>query len=213
MLPLKTIVDTTLCNRSILASHYQSLVNACGKYNINSPERISAFLANSIYETAGFNHLTENLSYKSPERIIEVFRKFDLNKDRFPDLNEIEFAAHFVKNPVSLANFVYARRFGNTLPDDGWKFRGRGMFCITFHDNYLAVSKALGFDFIAYPDALSLPPFAALSAAYFWHVHHLNELADKADFLQITKTISGSSHTHQERMLIYNKLIKCFNHV
>ena len=210
MLTINQIFAATGCNLPTLTAHYPGLLAACELRSINTPKRLSAFLANVIYETDGLSSLIERLSYSNPLRIVQVFRKFDLDKDRIVDPEEIEFAKLFVRNPIKLANYVYDNRFGNSKPGDGWRFRGRGMFCTTFYDNYLAVSSDLGYDFIADPDALALPPYAARSAAFFWFQHDLNTLADKGDFYRITKTISGSGATHAERMLIFNKLIKCF---
>lgn len=207
MITPEQLIVALNCHREGLKLHFPSILAACEDRMINTPERLAAFLANAAHETAGFSNFIERLSYRDPVRICQFFRKFDLDKDRVIDPEEIEFAKRFIKNPVELANHVYGGRFGNTDPGDGWKFRGRGIFQTTFKDNYADVSKALGYDFVRDPDKLAEPPFAAKSAAYYWHSKNLNKLADKGDLTTITKAINGGLNGHQDRIENYQKLI------
>lgn len=45
------------------------------------------------------------------------------------------------------------RALGNTLPNDGYRFRGRGFVQITGRSNYAKASRLLGVDLLANPDA------------------------------------------------------------
>jgi putative chitinase len=80
---------------------------------------------------------------------------------------------------------------GNTQPGDGSRYRGRGPIQITGRANYRAVGKALGFDLEAFPQLLEGAELGARAAAWFWHTHGLNELADVDDFASITRRING----------------------
>lgn len=87
-------------------------------------------LATAHHETGGtFGPVTENLNYTSASRIRAVWPK------RFPTLASAE---PYVKNPRGLAGAVYGNRkdLGNTSPEDGWHFRGRGLAQITGRANY-----------------------------------------------------------------------------
>lgn len=82
---------------------------------------------------------------------------------------------------------------GNTQPGDGSKFRGRGLLQITGRANYAECGKALGLDLINHPELLETPDGAALSACWFWKTRGLNAVADKGDFIALTKRINGGT--------------------
>ena len=84
-------------------------------YEINTPLRISHFLAHAMHESSSFNKLEENLNY-SAKRILEVW------PSRFNNENALK-AEH---NPQFLANWVYKSRMGNgdIRSNDGWNYRG-----------------------------------------------------------------------------------------
>jgi putative chitinase len=92
---------------------------------------------------------------------------------------------------------------GNTHPGDGLRFLGRGLIMITGRDNYELVSTDLGHDFIASPQDLALPKWAALSAAWYWDSKQLNPLADAEEFTQITYRINGGQNAAADRMRRY----------
>lgn len=50
---------------------------------------------------------------------------------------------------------------GNTVPGDGYRFRGRGYVQLTGRRNYAVASKKLGVDFLANPDRALKPELAA----------------------------------------------------
>ena len=93
---------------------------------------------------------------------------------------------------------------GNTHPGDGYKFRGRGLIQTTGRANYRAVGVALALDLESQPELLALPENAAMSAAYFWKNHGLNELADTGQFDAITRRINGGTNGAAERWALYD---------
>jgi putative chitinase len=94
---------------------------------------------------------------------------------------------------------------GNTVTGDGKKYMGRGLIQITGRANYDKVGKALGVDLINNPVLLEQPLAAALSAGWFWQTHGLNDLADKGDFIGITKRINGGTNGLADRQALYAK--------
>lgn len=197
MITPEQLIVALNCHREGLKLHFPSILAACEDRMINTPERLAAFLANAAHETAGFSKYVENLNYSAKGLLATWPARFT------PELAE-----RIQRNPILIANHVYADRYGNNDQGDGWKYRGRGIFQTTFKDNYAAVSIALGYDFVHDPDKLAEPPFAAKSAAYYWHSKNLNKLADKGDLTAITKAINGGLNGHQDRIENYQKLIK-----
>lgn len=85
----------------------------------------------------------ENMSYTAA-RMVEVWpSRFKTEAD----------AAPYAHQPEKLANLVYGGRLGNSAPGDGWRYRGRGLVQITGKDNYAKVSRLVGVDLVADPDA------------------------------------------------------------
>lgn len=180
-------------------SVYLDALNAAlSEFDINTPLREAAFLAQTAYESQDFTRLVENLNY-SAKRLTQVWPK------RFPTLKK---AQPYANNPEKLANFTYANRNGNgsEASGDGWKYRGRGFIQITGRANYQACGDALATDVIADPDMLAKPEFAFRSAAWFWGTHGLNPLADKADLKAITIRINGGTVGFEERRRLYTNV-------
>ena len=110
-------------------------------------------LATAFHETGRtMQPVVENLNYMSAARIRAVW------PTRFPSE---EAAAPYVRNPRALANRVYGGRLGNTEPDDGWRYRGRGLVQITGRNNYARAGRQLGVDLISDPDLALRPDLAA----------------------------------------------------
>ncbi|GKQ44362.1 glycoside hydrolase family 19 protein [Pseudomonas syringae] len=103
-----------------------------------------------------------------------------------------------------------AERLGNTpeADGDGQLYRGRGLIQVTGRANYEECGEALGLDLINHPELLELPQHAAMSAAWFWHRAALNTLADKGDFLTITKRINGGTNGLADRQALYARALE-----
>ncbi|MBP5119411.1 glycoside hydrolase family 19 protein [Pseudomonas protegens] len=105
-----------------------------------------------------------------------------------------------------------AKRLGNTpeADGDGQKYRGRGLIQVTGRANYEACSEALFSDarLLNTPELLETPVYAAMSAGWFWQRAGLNTLADKGDFLTITKRINGGTNGLADREALYQRALK-----
>lgn len=102
----------------------------------------------------------EDLYYKTPERVVEVFGKNDF----FKGLKTFEEKVQKVKdsgvlrNQELFGNTFYGNRLGNTGGKDGYAFRGRGNVQMTGRNNYQKVGELMGVDLISNPDLVSTDP-------------------------------------------------------
>ena len=201
MITLQQLVDCGI-DRDVAGQFELPLDAAMTAFTINTPKRAAAFLAQAAHESIGFTRLQENLSYSTPERLMEVF------KGRFTGLAD---AAQYLRQPEKLANRVYANRLGNgdTASGDGWKYRGRGLFQLTGRANYMAAGDALGTDYKANPDLVAEPPDAAFTAAWYWAVGNLNAMADVGQIDVITRRINGPAMLGaDERRALYQRFLQ-----
>ena len=178
------------------------LNRAMTRYKIDSPVRAAAFLAQIGHESAGLTAVVENLNYSAPGLAATW-----PNRYRGPDGKPNQLALAISRNPEQIANNTYADRMGNgpARSGDGWKYRGRGYIQTTGRANYEALTKALGINFVAVPDLLEQPEYAALSAAYFWQSKGLNELADADQLDAITRRINGGTNGAADRKARWEK--------
>jgi len=172
-------------------------------YDINTPQRIAAFLAQCGHESGGWTVFEENLNY-SAQGLNGVFRKY------FPT---IESAQPYARQPEKIANKIYSNRMGNGPEEsgDGYKYRGRGPIQLTGKANYTAFAKAMFDDWqnvVDNPDWVTFDKdFALMSAIWFWNSHNLNHYADIADIKQMTKIINGGYIGLDDRIKHYNECI------
>ena len=156
------------------------------KFGIDTPLRLSHFLAQCGHESGGFRLTQENLNY-SAKGLAGTFKKYFINESA---------AGPYAKNPQKIANKVYGGRMGNgpESTGEGYKFRGRGYIQLTGKDNYTAFGKAINEDMTANPDKVATH-YALLSAAWFFSKNGLHKMADggatDAVVTQITKRVNG----------------------
>ena len=96
---------------------------------------------------------------------------------------------------------------GNSMPGDGYKYRGRGLIQITGRANHVACGEALGLDLVNQPSLLERPQYAAMSAAWFWSTRGLNTLADQGQFAKITRRINGGLTGQSDRQALYDEAL------
>lgn len=97
---------------------------------------------------------------------------------------------------------------GNLAPGDGVKYKGRGLIQLTGRHNYAACGEALELDLVGCPELLEEPINACRSAAWFWHSRGLNDLADRHQFLRITKVINGGTNGWHDRWKYYQRALE-----
>jgi putative chitinase len=164
-------------------------------YDINTPKRIAAFIAQCSHESGGFRVLTENLNYKAAG-LRRIFPKY------FPT---DELAKQYEKQPSKIANRVYANRMGNGDESSGDPSRwiGRGLIQLTGKSNYQAFADSLEMKVQDVPEYLQTFEGAAQSACWFWETNNLNKFADTGDILNMTKRINGGTIGLEDRKKHY----------
>lgn len=122
------------------------------------------FLPQILHESAMLGSLVENMRY-SAGRIRELGEIYG-PKSRWGAAAKNADALAY--NPRALAEAVYGGRFGNDTPGDGWKYIGRSPLGITFKDNYAAVDKILGTNYVDKPELLEQPAESLRACIGWW---------------------------------------------
>lgn len=175
---------------------HRALVQLLPDYQINTPKRVAAFIAQCAHESGGFRFVSENLNYKA-ESLMKVFPKYFHTK---------ELAAAYAKNPEKIANRVYANRMGNgdEASGDGYRYRGRGLIQLTGKENYSWFAASLQISPEEATEYMSTFEGAAQSGCWFWETNNLNKEADAGDIKTMTKKINGGFIGLEDRIKHYN---------
>lgn len=157
------------------------LNEAMSLYGINTKKRIAAFLAQVGHESGRLKYTSEIWGPTAAQR------RYEGRKD-----------------------------LGNIYPGDGSRFRGHGLIQTTGRFNHRRVTQrlralfpALGVpDFEAEPTKLTLPRWAALSAADYWDMIDGNALADTDQFTLLTRRINGGTNGLADRRSLWASMRK-----
>ncbi|HEY3787986.1 MAG TPA: glycoside hydrolase family 19 protein [Urbifossiella sp.] len=164
--------------------YVQPLNSAMLKYQITTPKRMAAFLAQLAEESNQLRHTHELWTGKKNFHLSGVKR-----------------AAHTATSKEDYFEHWYGKRkdLGNTTEEDGYTYRGRGAIQITGKANYIAVGKGIGQPLESNPDLLETDDKVdMLASAYFFaRVKSLNHLADSVDPSKAT------SVSHVNRLLTH----------
>jgi putative chitinase len=162
-----------------------------------SPLRMPHFLAQVLQESGGLANHFENLNYSASRLPLVWPSRF---KPKGP-LNPNEYA----HNPEKLANSVYGGRMGNTGPNDGFTYRGRGLLHLTGKDGYEEATKWLrkiepaAPDLVASPDEVISAQWSLAIAAVVWQFKGCNEKADEDNVRKVTQAVNGGQIGISER--------------
>ena len=181
-------------------NHWHSaLAQLLPDYEINTAQRIAAFIAQCSHESAGFTALKENLNYRAAT-LRKIFPKY------FPSDELAQQYANMPNKQEAIANKVYASRMGNgpESSGDGYRFCGRGLIQLTGRDNYSWFAASLGITVEEASEYLQTFEGAAQSACWFWETNKLNQWADAGDILTLTKRINGGTIGLEDRIKHYN---------
>ena len=199
----KEQLQSIIGNNPNLDGWHEALSNVLPEYEINTPERVSAFIAQCTHESGGFKRLKENLNYKW-ESLRKVFPKY------FPT---DELAQEYAHKPEQIANRVYGGRMGNgdESSGDGFRYCGRGLIQLTGRNNYTKFAESIGMAVEEVPALLETFEGAVKSACWFWKTNNLNQYADAGDILTMTKRINGGTIGLEDRIKHYNHALEVFS--
>ena len=168
-------------------------------YDITTPQRTAAFLAQCAHESGGFTALHENLNYKA-ESLCKVWPRY------FNTSNANDYA----HQPEKIACRAYAGRMGNgdEASGDGWSYCGRGLIQLTGKNNYQAFADSIETDISQIPAYLQTFEGAIQSACWFWENNNLNACADASDIVKMTKVINGGTLGLDDRTARYHHALQ-----
>ena len=177
------------------ANVYDELESVATKYEINTPLRMSHFLAQCAHESGDFTLTVENLNY-STDGLLKTFPKYFDRKT----------ARQYAKQPVKIGSRVYANRMGNgnEASQEGWKYKGRGYIQLTGKDNYSLFAETVEDNIMDTP-VLVATKYPLLSAAWFWSKNNLNAVADTGAVADVTKIVNGGDNGLQDRQARFDK--------
>lgn len=200
--------------RPVAGIFLPALNRAMTRWKIDSRVRQAAFLAQVGHESGQLRNLVENLNYS----VEALLAKFSRDRISESDAKAYGRANGRLANQQAIANRIYggawgAKSLGNRAPSDGWLYRGRGLIQVTGRANYAAAGEGLGVPLEERPKMLEQPEYAAMSAAWWWAKHGLNELADAGRFQDIGSVINTGKpgrvpHGAAERKALYECALK-----
>jgi len=181
---------------------HKALAQLLPEYEINTPQRMAAFLAQCAHESGGFLAIKENLNYRAAS-LRKTFAKY------FPT---DELAQQYANKPQAIANKVYANRMGNgdEASGDGYRYSGRGLIQLTGKDNYFWFAASINLTPEAASEYMETFEGAAQSACWFWETNNLNVWADQGDILTLTKRINGGTIGLEDRIKHYEHALHIF---
>lgn len=138
------------------------------RYQMKDPDEIAIFLANAVIESAFLTKGREDMFYTTTKALLAVYPSY------FKTVKPEE----YLRNPKKLGNYVYNGRNGNRLgTEDGYYFRGGGIFGLTGRGQYTAANKIFNgkFDIVANSDDIVKPRPAALTATWYFRFNGLDK--------------------------------------
>lgn len=198
-------LQSCIGNNPHLEGWTEALNKILPDYDIDTPQRVAAFIAQCAHESGNFTALHENLNYRAVT-LRKIFPKY------FPDDAIAEQYASQPNKAELIANRVYASRMGNgdEASGDGYRYCGRGLIQLTGKENYSWFAASLEMPVEEVPAYLQTFEGSVQSAAWFWETNNLNQWADKGDILTLTKRINGGTIGLDDRIKHYNHALHVF---
>ena len=197
MLTLNQLKQLLPRNQHVSYWHH-ALEQLLPDYEINTPRRMAAFIAQCAHESGGFTTLKENLNYK-PMSLRKLFPKY---------FDTDELAQQYCSKPnkqAAIANRIYANRMGNgdEASGDGYRFSGRGLIQLTGRATWQEFADSIETSLTDLDEYMQSFEGACQSACFFWESRKLNQYADASDIVTLTKKINGGTIGLEDRKKHY----------
>ena len=189
----ETLIRAAMPNIREFDEWYPVIIQSAARWKLQD-QRLAMCLAQIGHESADLTRLEENLNY-SASALMRTW------PSRFPSL---DVAQDYERNPPMIANYVYGGRMGNTQPDDGWRFRGRGPIQITGRNNYASVERATGYKVLSKPDILATDKYAGMESAMWFFTMRTQGV----NITTVTRAINGGLHGLQDRQRRYQAALR-----
>lgn len=156
------LVSALGCARGLAETFAEPLSLSCERYEINTPERLAAFLAQIGHESGALRYTRELWGPTPAQQRYEGRR--DLGNTEPGD--GARFKGRGLIQTTGRANYARLRD----------RLRAAGVDCP---------------DFEVQPEELEAPQWAAISAADYWSMRGINLAADAGDFERVTRLVNG----------------------
>jgi putative chitinase len=167
---------------------------ACLRHGITDAADVACFLANCSHETGRFRTLVESLNYAA-DRLCVVFGAHRITPAQAARYGR---TSRQPADERAIANIVYGgdwgrRNLGNTQPEDGFYFRGKGLIQLTGRANHTRFARAIGVDVVRLQALLETKQGAADAAAHFWAAQGCGACARCGDVAGARRIVNGGS--------------------
>lgn len=185
------------------------LTAAFTRSGIDTPLRQATFLGQVAHESMRFLVLEESMNYNTDALIA----KFGRHRISVVDACAYGRKPGQSANQQTLANLLYGgargrKNLGNTEPNDGWHFRGRGIKQLTGRGIFDEYEQATGQPVRVRPDLLTTPQWACDSTGFFWASRGCNAFADRRDCAGLTHRINGGSNGLADRVAATTRALR-----
>ena len=166
------------------------MLNHLLKAGITDVKTIALALAMTKKETGNYQNTVEDTRWSAPT-LLKYFKNV-------PDAATAQKVA--AMSPAERAMWVYGRNpkakgLGNTKPEDGWDYRGRGFFQLTGKANYERFKKETGIDVVSNPKLVSEDPnvMAESAVRFLKNSPAMMSIAKTGDFETAVRGINGGN--------------------
>lgn len=171
--------------KSLLSEDSQQQLNASLGDDIT---RLACFMGQCVHETGNFTVVRENLYYTT---VGAVRRAWGPRSRKHSDE---WIKKHLLRNPRGIANWAYNGREGNRDgTDDGYNYRGGGLFQTTHRNGYRHIGKKIRQDLLNKPKLIEKMPVSLSAALEEWNGFDGDKLAANGDIRSISRILNTGS--------------------
>ncbi|WNV45954.1 tail fiber protein [Aeromonas phage AerS_266] len=186
------------------------MLNTMLKHGITDKKQIALGLAMAKKETGNYSATVENTNWSAPT-LKKLFRNI-------PDMATAQKVASLP--PAERAMYVYGRApkgptLGNEKPEDGWLYRGRGLFQLTGKANYRKFQSETGIPVVEDPKLVSENPevMAESAVRFLKNSKAMMDIGRSGNFETAVRGINGGNAVPgtDERRQYYQEYLQKLN--